>query len=135
MPNWSSKPSAVLPSGESMMPALFTTTFSLSVFSRTVLAHARTLSRELRSSCISSTVPLGLITSASAFSPFLRSREVAKTRAPVAARALAVSMPIPDEVPVTRKTLSERAPSRLSSCTICRAVGRESPGPLVLTFV
>ena len=83
---------------------------------------------------------------ARAASPFLMSRTVQKTLAPVAAIALAVSMPanssvrfyegsgslvlpMPDEHPVMRTTLSASFPSKPSSFTIWRAVGRSSSGP------
>lgn len=44
--------------------------------------------------------------------------------------ARAVSMPIPDDAPVIRTTLSCQAWMRLLSCRTCMAVGRLSPGPL-----
>ena len=63
--------------------------------------------------------------------PFSRSLTAAYTVAPVAERARAVSIPIPEEQPVMKATLPWSFPSRPSSWMIWRAVGRASPGPLV----
>lgn len=57
VPNWDSKPSFVNDQGAAIMPALLTITFSLSVFERRVVAAARTLSSDDRSSSRSSTRP------------------------------------------------------------------------------
>lgn len=62
--------------------------------------------------------------------PFSISLTPRKSVAPVTANARAVSVPIPDEQPVIRMTLSESLPSRFSRWMMSRAVGLESPGPL-----
>ena len=128
MPNWVSKPSTVRPCGVAITPALVTRIFKVLLFWRKVCAAARTLSRELRSKLRSSTRP-GSRMSDRADSPLAVSRTPRKSFAPVADSARAVSMPIPEEQPVMRNTLSESLPSRLSSLTISKAVGRESSTP------
>jgi len=50
VPSWISKPSAVRPSGQAMTPALAMKMLRVFDWDRKVLAQARTLSRELRSS-------------------------------------------------------------------------------------
>lgn len=64
-----------------------------------------------------------------AFFPFSKFRAVRKRVAPVAFSARAVSIPMPDEQPVIRTTLSLSFPIKTSSLIISRAVGRLSPGP------
>ncbi len=57
VPNCSSNPSAVLPSGVIIIPAFAMKMCNLSVFANTSLAHARTLSSEFMSSSTSSSDP------------------------------------------------------------------------------
>ena len=128
VPNCVSKPSTVFPSGTAMMPALLTRTFSLELLERNSAAHLRTLSSEPRSMCKNS-IWEGLKKLAQASSPFFTFLTVKNNFAPVLARARAASTPIPLDAPVIRMTLSVSLPSRSSSLMICRAVGRESPGP------
>ena len=114
--------------GAAMIPALLTRTFNLSFSAKNALAAARTLSRELLSISKSSTLP-GSRNDLQASLPFLRLRAVKKTFPPVAASARPVSTPMPDDAPVTMKTLSIILPSSPSSLMISNAVGRASPGP------
>ena len=88
-----------------MIPALLTITFSLPLLLRNFFAAVRTLARELLSISSNSTRP-GSRKDLQASSPFLRSRAVRKTFPPVAARARPVSVPIPEDAPVTINTLS-----------------------------
>ena len=129
VPNWVSKPSAVLPSGGAMTPALLMRMFRVLLFFLKFSAAERTLSRELRSIIKSSTCP-GFRTSDRAACPLAASRTPRKSLAPVELSALAVSIPMPEEQPVMRKTLSVSLPCKPSSLMMSRAVGRASPGPL-----
>lgn len=61
---------------------------------------------------------------------FGRLRAARKSVAPVVARACAVVMPMPEEVPVIKMVLPLRALVMSLSWMIWRAVGRASPGPL-----
>jgi hypothetical protein len=86
-----------------MIPALQIRTLRVGDFSRKEAAAARTEERELVSRSRSST-RLGSRKELQAALPFSMERTARKTRAPVAAIARPVSMPIPEEQPVMRKT-------------------------------
>ncbi len=128
VPNCVSKSSAVLPSGVAMTPALLMRMFRVRLFFWNSSAAERTLAREFRSIFRSSTCP-GFKMSDRAACPLAMSRTPRKSFAPVVFRALAVSMPMPEEQPVMRTTLSVSLPCRPSSLTMSMAVGRASPGP------
>jgi hypothetical protein len=108
-------------------PALQIKILSLLLFSRNSCAHARTLDSEERSQCSSSALPGERIPERAPVA-FGISRAVRKSVAPVAARAQAVSMPIPEDQPVIRMVLSGSLSSRPSSLIIWRVVGWASPG-------
>ena len=130
VPSCASKPSAVrVRSGKPMMPALLMRMCSLEDCWRKASAHERTDWRELRSSWRRETRPSSRM-SPRTVRPLLRSRTVAKMRAPVDPSARAVSMPRPDEQPVMRMVLSDSLLVKSLSRTISRAVGRASPGPV-----
>ena len=129
VPNCVSKPSAVLPSGVAMTPALFMRILSVLLFFLNSSAAECMLSKEFKSIFKSSTCP-GFRMSDKAACPLAVSRTPRKSLAPVVLRALAVSMPMPEEQPVMRTTLSLSLPCKPSSLTISRAVERASPGPL-----
>lgn len=115
------------------MPAFAMNTFSLSLFLKNSAAPARTESSESSSIFTNSMAPLPELFATMSFttaSPFSMSRTVRNSRAPVSCSARAVSIPMPLEQPVISITFSEMAPSSPLSLTICRAVGRASPGPL-----
>lgn len=57
-------------------------------------------------------------------------RTARKSVLPVVARERAVSIPIPEEVPVITIVFPLSLPTRSSSMSICWAVGRLSPAPL-----
>jgi hypothetical protein len=111
VPNWVSKPSAVVPSVVLMTPALLIRmlSFPALAWSKEV-EKVRTESSELRSRCRRSTLP-GERIYASASRPLVRSRAVREGLAPVFSRARAVSMPMPELQPVIRMVLSARAPT------------------------
>jgi len=85
------------------MPALHIKTLRVGELSRKKAAAVRTEERELVSRRSSSTRP-GSRKELQAAWPFSRERTARKTRAPVAAMAFPVSIPIPEEHPVMRKT-------------------------------
>lgn len=76
---------------------------SVDDLSKKLAAASRTEARELVSSCSNSTRP-GSKKEPQVSWPFSRERTARTTLAPVAATALAVSIPIPEEHPVTRMT-------------------------------
>ena len=84
-----------------MMPALQIITFSRSLLERKVSAALRTLDSELVSISSSETRP-GSRKEEQASWPLERLRTPRKRVAPVAERARAVSMPMPEEQPVIR---------------------------------
>ena len=99
------------------MPALLTMTLNLSLLAMEVLAAVRTLERELLSISNSSPRPASR-KNLQAASPFFMLRTARKKRPPVAANARPVSGPMPEEAPVTMKTLSGIFPSSPSSLMI-----------------
>lgn len=118
-------------------PALKIATFNLSVNCLISAAAFLTLSNDALSMSTSVILPLdGVLRSISSTTalPLSMLRTVPITWAPVAYMALKVSIPMPEETPVIRNTLSVRLLVRPSSSTIWRAVGRASPGPLSVAW-
>ena len=103
MPNWDSKPSAVLARGMAMTPALLINMWSGLVVATYVAAKALIDPSELRSrgwKAIRS-FPVSARNRTAAACPLTGSRPASTTRAPALARALAVSRPSPPAPPVT----------------------------------
>src|SRR5215218_2350214 len=101
VPSWSSNPSAVVPCGGAITPALLT---SRSSGPSWAAANARTDSRLPRSSDASAGSAPGAAaarTSASAASPLPRLRQASRTAAPFRASSRAITSPSPLLAPVT----------------------------------
>lgn len=122
---------------ETGTPALVMSMLSCLLLCENSLAQALTDSSEVKSRFRRLIRPEPLLESSrsrTTFCPLTASRAVTKTCAPVASRARAVSMPMPEEQPVIRMTLSDSFPDIPSSCTMAAAVGLASPGPAVQSF-
>ena len=106
VPNWSSKPSAVVRLGVYMTPALLRSRSILSWVARRSSAARRTESSDDRSRCwtVTSAPALCPAIVAAASLPLSTLRTASTTDAPRAASALAVSSPRPVLAPVTTAT-------------------------------
>jgi hypothetical protein len=115
------------------LPALFIKTLSLLLVLKKSATPVRMDSNEPNSISIRAISPVPSL-EARIFSmtslPFFISRACMYTSAPVAWRAATVSMPIPEDAPVTSITLPVSLLTRPSSWMTWSAVGRESPAPL-----
>ncbi len=121
VPNWSSKPSAVVRFGVYITPALLISRSMRGWAARSSAAAERTESREVRSRAWTVTSPE---MRAAARPPFSGSRTARTTLAPRSASIRAVSKPSPVLAPVTTATLpcwsgmccSVQSPLMSSSC-------------------
>jgi len=122
VPNCFSNPSAVVPCGTAINPALAMIASTGRAAPSSASAQARTPRNDARSSCISSKLPFPPVSSkirAAALCALSRSRAAPTTSAPCATNTRAVSKPMPAETPVTKTCRPRRStPSRTSSAVV-----------------
>ena len=109
VPNCVSNPSAVLPWGAFMTPALLTSPSSRSCRRRSAGANPRTESRLPRSSSSTSADPRRSESPATASSPAETRRHAATTCAPWVTSCVIVASPAPELAPVTTYTRPPRS--------------------------